>query len=290
MAFAPLTWRESPRGIEACLRSVRPNLYQMGFRGRVSRSTLAGANESYDWSIWADLAQALIGIARPLYAGGPIGVDWSDTVYALDSATIDLCLSLFRGRASAHKAAVKLHTLLDLRGSMPAFIYISNGQVHDVKVLDEILRGAGSFYVMDRGYLDFKRLYVFALASAFFPTRTKKNVQFRRRRSLAVAPGAGVLSDHIVASALGVHSERLKRFQHRVKNRCVHLQPTAGKDGNYDGVLRNFQLLPGLAAVSPPVPEGSRRRTQVAHPFPSPWRRRKYPGLPGEQDLVRTLQ
>lgn len=199
MAFAQLTWRESLRDIEACLRSVQPHLYHMGFRGRVSRSTLADANESHDWRIWADLAQVLIGIARPLYAGDPIDVDLNDTVYALDSTTIDLCLSLFPwARFRAHKAAVKLHTLLDLRGSIPTFIYISNGKVHDVKVLDEILPEAGSFYVMDRGYLDFKRLYVFVLASAFFVTRTKKNVKFRRRRSLAVVPGTGILSDHIV--------------------------------------------------------------------------------------------
>lgn len=199
MAFAQLTWRESLRDIEACLRSVQPHLYHMGFRGRVSRSTLADANESHDWRIWADLAQVLIGIARPLYAGDPIDVDLNDTVYALDSTTIDLCLSLFPwARFRAHKAAVKLHTLLDLRGSIPTFIYISNGKVHDVKVLDEILPEAGSFYVMDRGYLDFKRLYVFVLASAFFVTRTKKNVKFRRRRSLAVVPGTGVISDHIV--------------------------------------------------------------------------------------------
>jgi hypothetical protein len=160
---------------------------------------LADANESHDWRIWADLAQVLIGIARPLYAGDPIDMDLNDTVYALDSTTIDLCLSLFPwARFRAQKAAVKLHTLLDLRGSIPTFIYISNGKVPDVKVLDEILPEAGSFYVMDRGYLDFKRLYVFVLASAYFVTRTKKNVKFRRRRSLAVVPGTGVISDHIV--------------------------------------------------------------------------------------------
>jgi hypothetical protein len=202
MAFAQLTWRESLRDIEACLRSVQPHLYHMGFRGRVSRSTLADANESHDWRIWADLAHVLIGVARPLYVGDPIDVDLNDTVYALDSTTIDLCLSLFPwARFRTHKAAVKLHTLLDLRGSIPTFIYISNGKVHDVNVLDEIIPEAGSFYVMDRGYLDFQRLYVFVLASAFFVTRTKKNVKFRRRRSLTVVPGTGVLSDHIVVLA-----------------------------------------------------------------------------------------
>ena len=152
MAFAQLTWRESLRDIEACLRSMQPHLYHMGFRSRVSRSTLADANESHDWRIWADLAQVLIGIARPLYAGDAIDVDLKKTVYALDSTTIDLCLSLFPwARFRANKAAVKLHTLLDLRGSIPTLIYISNGRVHDVKVLDEILPEAGSFYVMDPG-------------------------------------------------------------------------------------------------------------------------------------------
>ena len=220
MAFAQLTWRESLRDIEACLRSVQPHLYHMGFRGRVSRSTLADANESHDWRIWADLAQVLIGIARPLYAGDSIDVDLNDTVYALDSTTIDLCLSLFPwARFRAHKAAVKLHTLLDLRGSIPTFIYISNGKVSDVKVLDEILPEAGSFYVMDRGYLDFERLYVFVLASAFFVTRTKKNVQFRRRRNLAVVPGTGVLSDHVVVlvnyESAVAYPDQLRRVRFR---------------------------------------------------------------------------
>ena len=220
MAFAQLTWRESLRDIESCLRSVQPHLYHMGFRGRVSRSTLADANESHDWRIWADLAQVLIGIARPLYAGDSIDVDLNDTVYALDSTTIDLCLSLFPwARFRAHKAAVKLHTLLDLRGSIPTFIYISNGKVSDVKVLDEILPEAGSFYVMDRGYLDFERLYVFVLASAFFVTRTKKNVQFRRRRSLAVVPGTGVLSDHVVVlvnyESAVAYPDQLRRVRFR---------------------------------------------------------------------------
>jgi len=220
MAFAQLTWRESLRDIESCLRSVQPHLYHMGFRGRVSRSTLADANESHDWRIWADLAQVLIGVARPLYAGDSIDVDLNDTVYALDSTTIDLCLSLFPwARFRAHKAAVKLHTLLDLRGSIPTFIYISNGKVSDVKVLDEILPEAGSFYVMDRGYLDFERLYVFVLASAFFVTRTKKNVQFRRRRSLAVVPGTGVLSDHVVVlvnyESAVAYPDQLRRVRFR---------------------------------------------------------------------------
>ena len=202
MAFAQLTWRESLRDIEACLRSIQPRLYHMGFRGRVSRSTLADANETHDWRIWADLAQVLIGIARPMYANEPIGADLEATVYALDSTTIDLCLSLFPwARFRSAKAAVKLHTLLDLRGSIPTFLRISHGKLHDVNVLDDILPEAGSFYVMDRGYLDFQRLYVFVLCSAFFIVRSKTNVQLQRRYSRAVPPDSSVLSDHTVVLA-----------------------------------------------------------------------------------------
>jgi len=199
MAFAQLTWRESLRDIETCLRSMQPRLYHLGFRGWVSRSTLADANEAHDWRIWADLAQVLIGIARPMYATEPIGSDLEATVYAMDSTTIDLCLSLFPwARFRAAKAAVKLHTLLDLRGSIPTFIRISHGKLHDVNVLDDIVPEAGSFYVMDRGYLDFERLYVFVLCSAFYVVRTKAHVQLQRRYSRAVPPGTGVRSDHTV--------------------------------------------------------------------------------------------
>ena len=154
MAFAQLTGRESLRDIEACLRSVEHRLYHLGFRGRPSRSTLADANEAHDWRIWADLAQVLIAIARPMYAHEAIGADLDATVYALDSTTIDLCLSLFPwARFRRTKAAVKLHTLLDLRGSIPTFLRISTGREHDVNTLDEIIPEAGSFYVMDRGYI-----------------------------------------------------------------------------------------------------------------------------------------
>lgn len=174
MAFAQLTYRESLRDVEACLRSMRGKLYHMGFRGTVARATLADANESRDWRVFADFAQILIGIARPLYARDPIGVDLDHSLYALDSTTIDLCLSLFPwARFRKHKAAVKMHTLLDLRGSIPTFIRVTDGSVHDVNVLDQILPEAGAFYVMDRGYVDFKRLYVFPLCSAFFVVRTK---------------------------------------------------------------------------------------------------------------------
>ena len=161
MAFAQLTYRESLRDIEACLRSMRGKLYHMGFRGTVARTTLADANESRDWRIYADFAQVLIGIARPLYARDPIGVDLDQSLYALDSTTIDLCLSLFPwAKFRKHKAAVKMHTLLDLHGNIPTFIRITDGKVHDVNILDEILPEAGAFYVMDRGYVDFERLYV----------------------------------------------------------------------------------------------------------------------------------
>src|SRR5271163_4348777 len=184
MGFAQFTYRESLRDIEACLRSVGGKLYHMGFRGKVSRSTLADANESRDWRIFADFAQVLIAIARPMYVNDPIGIDLDASLYALDSTTIDLCLSLFPwAKFRQHKAAVKMHTLLDLRGNIPTFIEITAGKVSDVTMLDEILPEAGAFYVMDRGYVDFGRLYVFTLSAAFFVIRTKKNVLLQRRYS-----------------------------------------------------------------------------------------------------------
>ena len=169
MAFAQLTYRESLRDIESCLRALQSKLYYMGFRGKVSRSTLADANESHDWRIFAEFAQVLIGLARPLHAHDPIGVDLDQSLYALDSTTIDLCLSLFPwAKFRRRKAAVKMHTLLDLHGNIPTFIRVTSGDVHDVNILDEIMPEAGSFYVMDRGYIDFQRLFVFTLSSAFF--------------------------------------------------------------------------------------------------------------------------
>jgi hypothetical protein len=199
MAFAQLTYRESLRDIEACLRSMSGKLYHMGFRSRVARSTLAEANESRDWRIYADFAQVLIGIARPLYAHDPIGVDLDQSLYALDSTTIDLCLSLFPwARFRKYKAAVKMHTLLDLHGNIPTFISITDGKVHDVNILDEFLPEAGAFYVMDRGYVDFERLFGFTLSSAFFVVRTKSNVLLQRRYSHAVDKTTGVRSDHTV--------------------------------------------------------------------------------------------
>jgi len=199
MAFAQLTYRESLRDIEACLRAMSGKLYHMGFRGRVARSTLADANDAHDWRIYADFAQVLIGIARPLYASDPIGVELDQSLYALDSTTIDLCLSLFPwAKFRKHKAAVKMHTLLDLHGNIPTFISVTDGKVHDVNILDEILPEAGAFYVMDRGYVDFERLYIFTLSAAFFVVRTKSNVLLQRRYSRPVDKSTGVRSDHTV--------------------------------------------------------------------------------------------
>ena len=199
MAFAQLTYRESLRDIEACLRSVGAKLYHMGFRSKVARSTLADANESRDWRIYADFAQVLIAIARPLYVCDPIGIDLDQSLYALDSTTIDLCLSLFPwAKFRKHKAAVKMHTLLDLHGNIPTFIRITDGKVHDVNILDEIMPEPGAFYVMDRGYIDFERLFVLTLSAAFFVVRTKSNLLLERRYSHPVDKSTGVLSDQTV--------------------------------------------------------------------------------------------
>jgi hypothetical protein len=199
MTFAQLTYREGLRDIEACLRSFGGKLYHMGFHGRVSRSTLADANDTHDWRIYADFAQVLIRIARPLYISDPIGLDLDSRLYALDSTTIDLCLSLFPwARFRRHKAAVKMHTLLDLRGNIPTFISITNGKVHDVNILDEIVPEAGAFYVMDRGYVDFERFYGLTASGAFFVVRTKSNVILQRLYSHPVDKATGVRSDHTV--------------------------------------------------------------------------------------------
>src|SRR3984893_11491678 len=199
MAFAQFTYRESLRDIEACLRSSPDKLYHMGIRGRVSRSTLADANETHDWRIFADFAQRLIAMARPLYASDPIGAELDQSLYALDSTTIDLCLSLFPwAKFRQHKAAVKIHTLLDLHGNIPTFIRITDGKVHDVNILDQFFPEAGAFYVMDRGYIDFERLFVLVLCSAFFIVRTKENVLLQRRYSHPVDKTTGVRSDHTV--------------------------------------------------------------------------------------------
>ena len=219
MGFAQLTYRESLRDIEICLRSVGGKLYHMGFRTSVARSTLADANESRDWRIFADFAQTLIATARDLYAREPMGVDLDQSLYALDSTTIDLCLSLFPwAKFRRHKAAVKMHTLLDLHGNIPTFIRVTSGDVHDVNLLDEILPEAGAFYVMDRAYIDFARLYNFALSSAFFVVRTKSNVLLERRYSHTVDKSTGVRSDQTVLlssiESASVYPDALRRVSY----------------------------------------------------------------------------
>lgn len=199
LAFAQLTYRESLRDIEACLRTQESKLYHMGFRGHVSRNNLAHANEHRDWRIFADFAQGLIRTARDLYQYEPFGVELDETVYAFDSTTIDLCLTLFPwAQFRRRKSAVKVHTLLDLRGSIPVNVYVTGGQVHDVNLMDELLPEPGAFYLFDRGYLDFARLYAFTQACAFFITRAKENTQFYTRRFHPVDKSAGLRSDQTI--------------------------------------------------------------------------------------------
>ena len=218
MAFAQLTFRESLRDIECCLGALEEKLYHAGFRGHVSRSTLADANENRDWRIYADFAQLLIHQARTLYLKEDFGVQLNETVYALDSSTIDLCLSLFPwARFRKTKAGIKLHTLLDLRGSIPSFIAITEAKLHDVNILDTLVPEPGAIYVMDRGYLDFERLYALHQAPAFFVTRSKSNTDLRRLYSNPVDKDSGVRCDQIVA--LGgfytrqSYPERLRRIK-----------------------------------------------------------------------------
>ena len=199
MAFAQLTFRESLRDIEVCLRAQSSKLYHLGIRSAVARNTLANANAVRDWRIYADFAQSLIGIARPLYAQESFGVDLQETVYALDTTTIDLCLSVFPWAVfRTAKAAIKLHTLLDLRGNIPTFIHISDGKVHEVNILDQLLPEPGAFYIMDRGFLDFERLYRFHEAGSFFVTRGKSNLKVQRRYSHPVDRKTGLICDQSV--------------------------------------------------------------------------------------------
>jgi len=218
MVFAQLTFRESLRDIECCLGALEEKLYHAGFRGQVSRSTLADANENRDWRIYADFAQLLIHQARTLYLKEDFGVQLNETVYALDSSTIDLCLSLFPwARFRTTKAGIKLHTLLDLRGSIPSFIAITEAKLHDINILDELTPEPGAIYVMDRGYLDFERLYAFHQAPAFFVIRSKSNTDLRRLYSNPVDKDSGVRCDQIVV--LGgfytnqSYPERLRRIK-----------------------------------------------------------------------------
>ena len=220
MAFAQLTYRESLRDIEACLRAQPTKLYHMGLRGTVSRSALADANESRDWRMYAEFAHALIRTARRLYAQDSLAVDLAETVYALDATTIDLCLSLFPwAKFRTTKAAVKLHTLLDLRGAIPSFIHISDGKLHDVNVLDMLLPEPGAFYVMDRGYLDFERLYRLDQAASFFVTRAKSNFRFKRVYSRPVDRRMGLLCDQevelLVFYSQQAYPARLRRIRYR---------------------------------------------------------------------------
>ena len=219
MAFAQLTYRESLRDIECCLRAMREKLYHMGIRGKVSRSTLADANEIRDWRIYSDFAQILIDEARRLYVDDDFGLELKETVYALDSSTIDLCLSVFPwARFRKAKGAIKLHTLLDLRGDIPTFIWITDGKVHDVNVLDHLIPEPGAIYVMDRAYLDFQRLYQLHQCSAIFVTRSKTNTGLRRIYSHKVDKSTGVRSDQTVALT-GFYSkkdypEKLRRIRY----------------------------------------------------------------------------
>ena len=219
MAFAQLTYRESLRDIEACLRAQQNKLYHMGIRGGISRNTLSNANKVRDWRIYADFAQSLIQIARKLYVDEDIGAELDNTVYALDATTIDLCLSVFPwAHFRSTKAAVKLHTLLDLRGSIPTFIHISDGKMHDVNVLDLLLPEAGAFYVMDRGYVDFSRLFTLHQGSAFFVIRAKSNLQCRRLYSRPVDKSLGLRCDQTVRLtgfyAARDYPEKLRRVKY----------------------------------------------------------------------------
>lgn len=220
MAFAQLTYRESLRDIEACLGAQPVKLYHLGIRGNVTKSNLADANEGRDWRIHCEFAQALIRIARRLYADEPLAVELDSTVYALDSTTIDLCLSLFPWAPFRQtKAAIKLHTLLDLRGAIPTFIHISDGKLHDVNVLDILVLEPGAFYVMDRGYLDFERLYLLHQASAFFVTRAKSNLKCRRIYSHPVDRSKGLICDQTIELTVFYsqrgYPERLRRIRYK---------------------------------------------------------------------------
>jgi hypothetical protein len=218
LAFAQLTWRESLRDIEACLRAQSSKLYHLGFRSAIARNTLANANAVRDWRIYADFAQHLIGIARRLYADDSLALELDETVYALDSTTIDLCLSVFPWAPfRSTKAAVKLHTLLDLRGNIPSFIFISDGKMHDVNILDQLVPEAGAFYVMDRGYVDFERLARLDDAGSFFVTRAKSNLNARRRYSRPVDRTTGLVCDQTVLLTAFYSRQGFNRPLRRIK-------------------------------------------------------------------------
>jgi len=239
MAFAQLTSRESLRDIETCLRAQSAKLYHLGIRGSVARSTLADASEARDWRIYAEFAQHLIRLARRLYIDEPFGVDLKETVYALDSTTIDLCLALFPWAPfRSTKAAIKLHTLIDLRGNIPSFIHISDGKLHDVNVLDELLPEAGAFYVMDRGYLDFERLHRLHLAGAFFVTRAKSNLKAKRRYSRTVDRSTGLICDQTITLTVFYSKEGYPAPLRRIRFKT--------HEGKTLVLLTNNFALPGL--------------------------------------------
>ena len=239
MAFAQLTYRESLRDIEACLRSQSSKLYHLGIRGRIARNTLANANATRDWRIHADFAQSLIGIARRLYAEEPFGVDLAETVYALDATTIDLCLTVFPWAPfRLTKAAVKMHTLLDLRGNIPSFIHISDGKMHDVNMLDQLLPEAGAYYVMDRGYVDFARLHRLHEAGSFFVTRAKSNLKAERRYSHPVDRTTGLICDQTIVLSGFYSHQGFPAPLRRIKFR----DPKTGKRLVF--LTNNFTLLP----------------------------------------------
>ncbi len=243
LLFAQLTYRRSLRDIEACLRAQPSKLYHMGLRGRVSRNTLAHANEVRDWRIYRDFAQALIHLARDLYRDESFGADFSETVYAFDSTTIDLCLSLFPwGKFRRHKSAAKLHTLLDVRGSIPTSVYVTGGQVHDVNLLDELLLEPGAFYLLDRGYVDFARLHLFTQACAFFVRRAKKNLQFYLRTSRPVDRSSGLRCDQTIRLT-GIRTAQ--RYPHTLR-RIVYFD--AEKESRLTFLTNNFSLLPLIIA------------------------------------------
>jgi hypothetical protein len=244
MAFAQLTYRESLRDIETCLSAQSAKLYHMGFRQPISRSTLADANESRDWRIYAEFAGRLIAQARKLYAADSFGLELSNTVYALDATTIDLCLSVFPWAPfRSTKAAIKLHTLLDLRGSIPSFIHISDGKLHDVKVLDLLIPEAGAFYVMDRAYLDFERLYHLSQAGAFFVTRSKSNLDARRVYSAPADRSLGLICDQTIALNGPLSRHRYPQHLRRIRFKA----PESAKTLVF--LTNNFQL-PALTVCS----------------------------------------
>jgi len=243
LAFAQLSYRESLRDIESCLRSMKNKLYHMGIRGNVSRSTLADANEKRDWRIYADFAQVLIHSARQLYSGDEFDVELNEIVYALDASTIDLCLSLFPwAQFRKTKGAVKLHTLLDLRGNIPAFISITDGKVHDVHILDELIPEPGSFYIMDRGYLDFKRLYILNQFRASFVIRSKTNTKFRRLYSSEVDKSIGLRCDQTI-----VLTGRDSQTDYPDKLRRVKYYD-AETDKRFSFLTNNFTVSPYIIA------------------------------------------